>query len=76
MIDPCAQCEELLQPYLDRELTETERLQAEVHLDACDYCRKRYRFEITLRRYVRETAIEPMPRELKERLAELRTPLL
>ena len=75
MIDHCAKCEEVLQPYLDRELTELERLEAESHLEACEYCRKRYRFEVSLRRYVRQAAVEPMPPELKERLAALRTPL-
>jgi anti-sigma factor (TIGR02949 family) len=76
VIDPCAKCEEVLQPYLDRELTEAEQLEAESHLDACDYCRKRYRFEISLRRYVRQASAEAMPPELKARLSALRTPLL
>jgi anti-sigma factor (TIGR02949 family) len=77
MIDPCERCEEVLQPYLDRELTELERLEAEAHLDTCSYCRKRYRFEVELRRYVRQVVIEPMPPELKARLAYLarQTPL-
>ena len=76
MIDPCAQCEELLQPFLDRELTPEERDEAEAHLDLCSYCRKRYRFEASLRRYVRQAWSEPMPPELKAKLAALRTPLL
>ena len=74
-VDPCAQCEELLQPFLDRELAPTERAVAEAHLDRCRYCRKRYRFEETLRRYVRQACDEPMPAELKARLASLRIPL-
>ena len=41
MIDPCARCEEVLQPFLDRELTEAEMKEAESHLDECSYCRKR-----------------------------------
>jgi anti-sigma factor (TIGR02949 family) len=77
MIDPCERCEEVLQPYLDRELTETEVREAEAHLDTCSYCRKRYRFEVELRRYVREVVVEPMAPELKARLALLarQTPL-
>jgi anti-sigma factor (TIGR02949 family) len=71
MIDPCARCEEVLQPFLDRELTEAERQEAESHLDECSYCRKRYRFEVELRRYVRQAVVEPMPIELKARLAAL-----
>jgi anti-sigma factor (TIGR02949 family) len=75
-IDPCDQCEELLQPFLDRELNETERAVAEEHLQLCDYCRKRYRFEEALRRFVRQAASEEMPPELKLKLSALRTPLL
>lgn len=71
----CGKCEELLQPYLDRELTESEMLEAEAHLAGCEPCAKRYRFESSLRRYVRQCCEEPMPDELKERLAALRTPL-
>lgn len=74
--DPCSKCEELLQPFLDRELTEAERVEAEQHLDRCASCRRRYRFEEHLRRYVRQVVFEPMTPELKERLAALRTPLL
>jgi len=73
--DPCAKCEELLQPYLDRELTDAEMAEAERHLAACTYCKRRYRFEEHLRRYVRQAAVEPMAPDLKRRLAALRTPL-
>ncbi len=74
--DPCQKCEEMLQPYLDRNLSEEERAEAETHLQSCSYCRKRYRFEESLRRYVRQAVAEPMPAELRQKLAELRTPLL
>jgi anti-sigma factor (TIGR02949 family) len=74
--DPCAKCEELLQPYLDRELSEAERAEAQRHLDACSYCRRRYRFEVELRRFVRQAAVEEMSPSLKAKPAELRTPLL
>jgi anti-sigma factor (TIGR02949 family) len=74
-VDPCDWCEEVLQPYLDRELTETERKEAESHLEDCSYCRKRYRFEEGLRRYVRQAVVEPMEPALKKRLAELRLDL-
>jgi len=73
--DPCQKCEEMLQPYLDRDLSEEERAEAETHLESCSYCRKRYRFEESLRRYVRQAVTEPMSADLKERLASLRTPL-
>ena len=73
--DPCDKCEQMLQPYLDRELTEAERVEAEVHLNECAYCRKRYRFEESLRIFVRQVCAEEMPPELKQKLAALRTPL-
>ena len=71
-LDPCAKCEEMLQPYLDRDLTDEERATAEAHLDLCMYCRKRYRFEVSLRRFVRQAASEGMPVELKQKLLSLR----
>ena len=73
--DPCAHCEEMMQPYMDRVVTELERVEAEAHLDGCAYCRKRYRFEEKLRQFVRQAGQEPMTVELKTKLAELRTPL-
>jgi anti-sigma factor (TIGR02949 family) len=70
----CEKCEELLQGYLDRDLSRDEFLVAEGHLDACDYCRRRYRFEEALRRYIRLSASERMPAGLLAKLSELRGP--
>jgi mycothiol system anti-sigma-R factor len=75
-IDPCAKCEEVMQPYLDGTLTDAEIAEAQGHLDLCAYCAKRYRFEVELRRFVRQAAVEEIPPQLKQRLAQLRTPLL
>ena len=74
-VDPCDKCEEMMQPYLDKVLSDEERAEAEAHLDGCAYCRKRYRFEESLRIFVREVCAESMPPELKQKLAALRTPL-
>jgi anti-sigma factor (TIGR02949 family) len=68
----CEKCEELLQGYLDRELTDSEVHVAEGHLDGCDYCRRRYRFEASLRTYVRLSSVERMPPGLMDRLTALR----
>jgi anti-sigma factor RsiW len=73
--DPCEKCEQMLQPYLDRELTEAERVEAELHLASCSYCKARYRFEEKLRMFVRQAAVEQMDPQLKLKLAALRTPL-
>ena len=71
----CDKCEEWMQPYLDRELDDSERAEAEKHLEGCGYCRKRYRFEEKLRQFVRKAGQETMTVELKTKLAALRTPL-
>jgi predicted anti-sigma-YlaC factor YlaD len=72
----CERCEEMMQPYLDRALSDQELVAAESHLEQCSYCRKRYRFEENLRRYVRQTCVESMDPALKAKLVALRTPLL
>lgn len=69
---PCDKCEELLHGYLDRELSQAEVADAEAHLDGCEYCRRRYRFETSLRKYIRLSAVERMPVGLMEKLQELR----
>ena len=69
---PCDRCEELLQDFLDRTLTDAEWAEAEGHLAGCDYCSRRYRFEASLRRYVKTSAVERMPPGLMAKLDELR----
>ena len=73
--DLCEKCEELMQPFLDRQLDDGERAKAEEHLARCGYCAPRYRFEETLRQFVRQVCSESMPPELKAKLKALRTPL-
>jgi predicted anti-sigma-YlaC factor YlaD len=73
--DPCEKCEQMMQPYLDRVLTDREIEEAEEHLSGCEYCRKRYRFEEKLRMFVRQAAVEQMDPQLKLKLSALRTPL-
>jgi len=75
MLDPCAHCEEMMQPYVDGVLTEAERDEAEAHLAGCSYCARRYRFEEELRHFVKIPAVAPMDASLKQKLAALRTPL-
>jgi mycothiol system anti-sigma-R factor len=75
VFDPCDKCEQMMQPYLDRVLTDEERAEAQSHLESCSYCAKRYRFEEEFRKFVRLAVAEPMPPELKAKLAALRTPL-
>jgi len=53
-------------------VVDAEWREAETHLSDCDYCRRRYRFEESLRRYVRTSSLERMPPGLMDKLAELR----
>ena len=76
MKDPCAHCEEMMQPYLDRVLTDEEMVEAEAHLAECDVLPRRYRFEESLRVYVRQAVSEQMPAGAEGRSsAALRIPL-
>lgn len=71
----CDDCEEALQPYLDRRLSEEDVAKVKMHLDGCDRCNQRYRFEGHLRRLVRTVVVEPMDPALKQKLSELRLEL-
>ncbi|HEV8602319.1 MAG TPA: zf-HC2 domain-containing protein [Gaiellaceae bacterium] len=73
-IDLCDWCEQVIQEYVDRELTEAEMKEAESHLETCSHCRKRYLFEASLRRYVRQS-VPAMSPEMKARLSALRIEL-
>ena len=69
----CDWCEKVLQPFVDRDLTDAERQQAQKHLDECEYCKNCYGFEAGLRLLMRQA--EPMAPALKQRLSELRLEL-
>ena len=69
----CGDCEEMMQPYMDRVLSDEQMREAQEHLEACPGCEKRYRFEATLRQYVRVSVEEPISPELREKLAGLRS---
>jgi anti-sigma factor (TIGR02949 family) len=76
-VDPreCDWCEEVLQPFLDRDLTEADRIKVTAHLTKCKWCEDRYKFEGDFRRLVRQVVVEPMDPALKAKLSELRLEL-
>ncbi len=41
----CMECVEKLQPFLDRELSNGERVEVERHLAVCGHCADSFRFE-------------------------------
>ena len=69
----CGDCEAMMQPYLDGMLSDRELGEAREHLAHCAGCERRYRFEEDLRHFVRIAVEEPMPDELRRRLADLRS---
>jgi len=68
----CGDCEQMMQPYLDGVLSDEQVREAKVHLAACPGCERRYRFEVSLRRFVRVAASEEMPPDLRQKLSSLR----
>jgi anti-sigma factor (TIGR02949 family) len=69
----CDDCEEMMQPYVDGVLSDEQVIEAKEHLAACPPCEKRFRFEVTLRHFVRVAASEQISEELKAKLVGLRT---
>lgn len=49
----CRDCALALNPYLDRELTDEDVQQVQIHLEACHGCLHLFRFEASVRRLVR-----------------------
>jgi len=70
----CGDCEKMMQPYLDGVLSDEQVREAQAHLADCPGCEKRYRFEVSLRRFVRVAVYEEMAPELKVKLSSLRAP--
>jgi anti-sigma factor (TIGR02949 family) len=69
----CEDCEALMQPYIDGILSDDEVREAKEHLAACPPCEKRFRFEVSLRHFVRVAATEQISEELRAKLVGLRT---
>ncbi len=49
----CRECEERLQSYVDRELSEQELLEVQRHLEACPPCENHFRLQLHLKRLVK-----------------------
>ncbi len=70
MLD-CTAAECRLQRFLDRELTAAEQAEVRVHLEHCQNCRSRFRFEAELRRLVRQAGRqEAAPEGLRARVQQ------
>src|SRR5438045_1669273 len=67
----CSELDNLLYPYLDGELVETDRLQVDAHLSRCDGCRKSFDREhsmmLLIRTRAKQAGIEA-PAALRDRI--------
>ena len=69
-VDPCERCEEMMQPYLDRELSDEDIVQVRAHLDECPGCLHLFQFQASLRRLVRVRCQQQQaPEALRARIA-------
>ena len=70
---PCEACEELLQGYLDRELTDAEVPSPNRTSTGATTAAGGTASRCRLRRYVQTTAVERMPAGVMEKLTQLRS---
>jgi len=65
----CLHCLQALQPYIDRELSDEDIVQVQVHLEACGGCLHLYQFEASVRRLVKVRCQEQQaPNGLRARI--------
>jgi mycothiol system anti-sigma-R factor len=68
----CSDVVNLLEQYVDRELSGEEIEEVRRHLDACPPCLTLFHFEANLRRLVRHACNESAPDGLRERILSQR----
>ena len=67
----CEEAARRLHTFLDRELDEVEIAEVQAHLDDCDECHAKFRFEASFKRLIMTRSSEQSaPAGLRERLAE------
>jgi mycothiol system anti-sigma-R factor len=69
MADDCNDILRELYQYLDGELTESDRVHIQHHLDDCSPCLEAFDFEAELRLVVRHRCLDQAPEGLRERIA-------
>ena len=67
----CQEAARRLHGFLDKELNEAEIVEVQGHLDSCDECKSKFRFEASFRRVVMKRSSEQgAPASLKQRIAD------
>jgi mycothiol system anti-sigma-R factor len=68
----CKDCSEKLDRFVDRELTSTEILEMQLHLEACPDCTDHYEFQAHLKRLVKHSCeCETAPVAFRETLRQI-----
>ncbi|GAC1507988.1 MAG: hypothetical protein NVS1B3_08860 [Candidatus Dormibacteraceae bacterium] len=68
----CKDCSEKLDRFVDRELSSTEILEMQVHLDACPDCTGHYEFQAHFKRLVKHSCeCDAAPPAFREKLRQL-----
>ena len=68
----CEECADKLDRYVDRELTNTEALEVQLHLEDCPDCMDHYEFEQDLTRLVKSSCeCDTAPKIFRDKLREI-----
>jgi len=70
----CKDCSNKLDSYLDRELSNTEMLELQLHLEGCPDCADHYDFEASVKRLVKVCCEQDTaPDAFREKLRQILT---
>ncbi len=68
----CEECSDKLDRFVDRELSDTEALQVQLHLEGCPECMDHYDFESHLKRLVKHSCeCDTAPPAFREKLRQI-----
>jgi mycothiol system anti-sigma-R factor len=69
----CKDCQTKLDRYVDRELSATEAVEVQLHLEGCPGCQDHYTFEANLKRLVKDSCGCETPPAFRDKLRQLLT---
>jgi mycothiol system anti-sigma-R factor len=70
----CRECEDNLERFVDRELSDAEVTELQQHIRECPPCEDRYRFQADFKRLIRVSCCQPesnAPESLRAKLREI-----
>lgn len=67
----CDEAGDRLHGFLDRELKEAEIAEVQSHLESCEECRSKFRFQASFKKLIRtQSSGQSAPADLRERLTQ------